>query len=880
MLNKSAFVNLPGYSKQLFLLIIIIVATTWPQQTAAQIMKASSKLSPLLERYLGEALPDSLLKLRITFSGPDLPKQISKSTFKVVKAGSLGNYAFYNVTATYAQLVSEILPLNNVLFIEDGLRKPKEELLIENLDLSTNKINVVHQYFPAWNGNGTTVSIKENKFDTSDIDLAGRVLTTSVSSPIYSSHASIMATMIGGAGNTWYQGKGAAWGSTISSSDFASLLPDTDSVYRKYNISVQNHSYGVGIENFYGTDAAAFDISSINNGSLLHVFSSGNSGLSTAGSGTYANTPGFANLTGSFKMAKNIITVGATDSFGVTAALSSKGPAYDGRVKPDLVAFGIDGSSGSAALVSGVSLLLQQGYKQLNGSWPPNALIKSILINSADDVGNKEVDYVNGFGTLNAAAAVKTLQSGRYMSGSVAAGETKNFNISIPANLKQVKLTLTWSDPAALPNAVKALVNDLDIELVNTITRQTWMPWVLNASPSFLQQPAARSRDSINNVEQITLEKPAAGMYQFNVKGYSLTGTQVFFVTWQFDTSNVFEWQFPLARDIVLPSSTNILRWNSSLPDSVGKLDYSTDEGVNWTFVSDVTLTKGYFKWNTPSIIGAAILRMTVRTTSFLSDTLVITPRTILGVGFNCPDSFLYHWTKLPGVNDYRIYRLGDLYLEPLFVTNDSFMVLTKAASPSVHYAVAPVIAGREGVKSYTVNYTNQGVQCYFRSFLASLNNNAADLRLEFGSLYNVKRIVLEKLFATGYKEIQQAMPSGLQLSFTDNTVFSGVNTYRIKLEFTSGGAVYSQRESVNYFAASRNLIFPNPVAQNQSLQILIKDVDRAMLQIFDAKGLKVYQKTVDDTVVSIPAGFFGKGLYIVQITNNGSRETRKVVVY
>ena len=59
-------------------------------------------------------------------------------------------------------------------------------------------------------------------------------------------------------------------------------------------------------------------------------------------------------------MAKNILTVGATDSFSIVAALSSKGPAHDGRVKPELVAFGEDGSSGAAALVSGTSLLLQQ----------------------------------------------------------------------------------------------------------------------------------------------------------------------------------------------------------------------------------------------------------------------------------------------------------------------------------------------------------------------------------------------------------------------------------------------------------------------------------------------------------------------------------------
>jgi hypothetical protein len=192
----------------------------------------------------------------------------------------------------------------------------------------------------------------------------------------------------------------------------------------------------VGVENFYGADAAAYDATVINNPSLLHVFSSGNSGTSASATGIYSGITGFANHTGSFKMAKNILTVGATDSFSVVAALSSKGPAHDGRVKPELVAFGEDGSSGAAALTSDTALLLQHTYKQLHGCLPAGSLIKAILINSADDAGNKEVDYANGYSSLNALNAVKTLQLGRFMNGSVAHSGTQLFTISVPAGKK------------------------------------------------------------------------------------------------------------------------------------------------------------------------------------------------------------------------------------------------------------------------------------------------------------------------------------------------------------------------------------------------------------------------------------------------------------
>ena len=129
-----------------------------------------------------------------------------------------------------------------------------------------------------------------------------------------------------------------------------------------------------------------------NNPALVHVFSSGNSGSTASVAGLYGGIAGFANLTGSFKMAKNIITVGATDSFNIVAALSSKGPAFDGRVKPEMVAFGEDGTSGAAALVSGTAALIQHAYKSTYKNLPTAALVKAILLNSADDIGEKYVD--------------------------------------------------------------------------------------------------------------------------------------------------------------------------------------------------------------------------------------------------------------------------------------------------------------------------------------------------------------------------------------------------------------------------------------------------------------------------------------------------------
>src|SRR6187431_401993 len=561
----------------------------------------STKLSPGLSNDIKNAKITGRILLEITIKNDRVPAEIWKPAYQTKKIFEYSTFSVFKLVATAEEINSVFLTLPGIIFIEKGNRIPREEIQVGNLDLSVNKINLAHRNFPSINGDGITVSVKENKPDTTDIDFKGRFLSTNLSSNTVNSHASIMSTMIAGGANSWHLGKGAAWGSTISSSSFAVLLPDPNSAYQQYNISVQNHSYGVGVESYYGADAAAYDASAITNGSLLHVFSSGNSGTSSATNGIYSGINGFANLTGSFKMAKNILTVGATDSFSIVAALSSKGPAHDGRVKPELVAFGEDGSSGAAALVSGTSLLLQHLYKQVNGVLPANSLIKSILINSADDAGNAEVDYKNGFGSLNANNALKTLQASRFFSGSVSNSSSQSFTITVPAGIKKLKATLVWNDPPAAPNATKALINDLDLELKEISTGQTWQPWVLNSFPHVdsLLQLAKRKRDSLNNIEQITIDNPVTGSYQIKVTGFNVTAaSQSFHIAWQLDSADKFEWQFPTVNDFIFPSVNNTIRWQSSFANASGVLEYTTGANTWQPVQNSVDLSTGHTYWN------------------------------------------------------------------------------------------------------------------------------------------------------------------------------------------------------------------------------------------------------------------------------------------
>ena len=115
--------------------------------------------------------------------------------------------------------------------------------------------------------------------------------------------------------------------------------------------------------------------------------------------------------------ADSVIAVGAVYDSGEIAYFSTRGPTFDGRVKPEVCAQGVgvwvvsgdndsefvniyNGTSASTPLVSGAAVLI----KQARPSWSPMAIREAIMMTAsmADSINN---DY--GYGIMNASAAVE-----------------------------------------------------------------------------------------------------------------------------------------------------------------------------------------------------------------------------------------------------------------------------------------------------------------------------------------------------------------------------------------------------------------------------------------------------------------------------------------
>lgn len=275
----------------------------------------SAKFSPLANQQITEPSFGSVLCYLVVKDLPTLRTKLRQRG--VAPAAILREYPRWNgalVYLDYADLRDWVSAEDNITFVDIRDKTPQPERAIRDLDLSANGLNLVHYLLPEIDGSGQVVSIKENAFDSTDIDISSRYLPSALRDGFVTTHATTMATLVGGAGNSYYTGKGAAPGSMLSSISFDNLFPDPENYFDDNRIAIQNHSYGVGIENYYGGEAMAYDEQAYRRTDLTHVFSAGNQGDQLATTGTYQGIPGFANLTGNMKMAKNLLTVGSVNS--------------------------------------------------------------------------------------------------------------------------------------------------------------------------------------------------------------------------------------------------------------------------------------------------------------------------------------------------------------------------------------------------------------------------------------------------------------------------------------------------------------------------------------------------------------------------------------
>lgn len=758
------------------------------------------------------------------------------------------------------------------------------ELSVPGHNLFADRIAAAQTVFPFWNGTNRVISIKEFRFDSNDVDLKGRTLPSENAAANLSTHANIMATLAAGAGNANLAGRGVAPGAWLVSSRFEGLMPDAN--YESLGVNVQCHAYGLPIMNQYGQGAGAYDQSVLEHPNLVHVFSAGNKGDSFATTGLYAQLQGFSNLSGELKMAKNALVVGATDSFHQVMPFSSKGPAYDGRIKPDLVAFGQNGSSESTALVSGAIACVQQALLEQQGEQPKSCLSRAVLLNTANDLGRPGPDFESGFGHLNLQRALQTVENGWFMTGEVSTTQPVDFSVAVPPNLAHLKCMLVWDDPPAVEGAAHALRHDLDLRLTDP-NGGLHLPWVLNITPhpDSLQKPAGKGRDTLNNVEQVAVQNPASGLWTLSVRtSAGVTGAQPFALVWYRDTLRHFEWVYPMKSTPTEAGKSVLLRWESTLTDTFARLEWRSTDAPDWTLVTaEMPLRQSWWRFVLPGAFHGAQVRVVAAGMEIMSDTFVISPEIRINVGFNCPDSVMLFWNRVDhSPVPYQIFGLGSRYMEPLLVTMDTVIVLPRSTFQSARFAVAPILQGTDitGARSPAPDVGNQGVACYFVRFWAEIQESASvQLSLDIGTDYGVSSVVFEKWLGGTWSVIAEQQSAGIFYSRADDMPFNGLNRYRVRLRMANGAELWSDVVEVYFPGSSGWLVFPNPARSGTTMNVLT-ETGEGMFALFDLGGRKVMEVSLSEKKETIPLEGIQKGIYFFRLTDeNGALGSGKIVI-
>jgi hypothetical protein len=322
--------------------------------------------------------------------------------------------------------------------------------------------------------------------------------------------------------------------------------------------TITNNSWGAGTNgNTYSSRAALWD-GFVQDASLAAtidpiniVFSAGNSGTSGLTQPKMSkNTIAVAN---SENIRPEILGTGA-DNMDDLRSSSSRGPAADGRIKPDITAPGTaitgsragtggsvsgqvdahhsysSGTSHAAPQVAGAAALFTQFWKNTNsGQFPSPALVKAAIINTGQEMNGSLTTAPipngnEGWGRLNMKFMLNTGVPMKYVNQTIEFSDSGNSHTltgRVADPTKPVRVTLVWTDPPGVSDP--ALVNNLDLTV--TIGANTYLGNVFSNGVS-VTGGTANNRDNVENVF-LPAGIPAGTPFTIQITATALNGNGI-----------------------------------------------------------------------------------------------------------------------------------------------------------------------------------------------------------------------------------------------------------------------------------------------------------------------------------------------------------------
>ena len=548
-------------------------------------------------------------------------------------------------------------------------------------------------------------------------------------------HASHTSGTIISAGNILEKHKGIAYDANIVNSESFDIVEFAPAFYKDFNIHVTNNSYAalekaidcnsMGEYNLYSQQS---DESTFIMKDLLHVWASGNSGVLVCG----GNYPAYNSVLSGPQCNKNGITVGSVwrrEGTPVTE-YSCQGPTDDGRIKPEIVSQGTNVTSGgadnnyfttagtsmSAPSITATTALMHQAYKKNNGDkYPIASLVKAILINTADDLLGEGPEYSVGYGKVNTMKACAQTISNNYKVETIKEGEVQEFPFIVTGNPAKAVITICWTDPAGNPLIEKQLINDLDLELEGP--DGIILPWVLDPSPANAQNPAIRAKDTLNNMEQVSLIDPAAGDYTIRIKGSKQISSQEYALTYRTEEKKLLM-NGPFGGEKYIPGEFVYFQWecpyNNGNPTEIS---LSLDDGNTWEVLGTKADSLRTHYYIIPDVrTGKA--KIMVSKPGFESDTsgrftICPSPANFKSESL-CQGNVLLSWSPVSEAIKYKIFKKSNGYMTEINETADTtFSISNLNPSGRELFSVAAVLQDSSiGRRALSVFTPTSGLQC------------------------------------------------------------------------------------------------------------------------------------------------------------------------
>lgn len=345
---------------------------------------------------------------------------------------------------------------------------------------------------------------------------------------------------------------------------------------------ISNHSYGTNVigklgqinisrklVGAYERKAAEFDYLAHENEYYQSIVAAGNNQQFSKEIRPDGN--GFSNIVG-IAVAKNSIVVGAAEDVRgyndisdlKLADFSSYGPSLDFRIKPDIVAKGVNvyssindletvlsgglrndlyqlksGTSMATPIVTGAVTIWQQWAQKYFGGLLRSSSIRALLVQSAQL--NKEMLQGEQNNSRNSESAphpaygwgVLDVKKGIDLLKETATGETyliedgirnKSERVYVfenTTNDNSLMLTLAWTDPPGSYDynliysgvVSNALVHDLDVRV--KVKDKVYLPWALRKD---MTSPMAVVKDNdVDNLERITITNLPRGLVEVKI---------------------------------------------------------------------------------------------------------------------------------------------------------------------------------------------------------------------------------------------------------------------------------------------------------------------------------------------------------------------------